>query len=1569
MATEDSPIAAATDGIVDNNGIPTAAGTFSLQWQQDEGGNGTFTDISGQTASTFTPRQAQVGNAIRVCASFRDNDGYREERCSAASARVANTNDAPTGTPQVRLGASMDDMDLGAPEEDRMLTAVPGTLADVDGLTNPSYGWQWQQAADPGGGNVPAENDYANIGGADDDEFTPDQPQVGRFIRVCASFTDDGGQAERVCLASTAAVTNANDAPTGAPSLSQIDCSNAATVTAADITTVAEDACIATSVAGLMDQDGFFDSRYQQSIQTRASGGDWTEVREFTRDTAASIDPIISYTVAQADVNAGSIRSCVFYTDGDNYEEGGDDTDAASRASTATACSDPIPVTNVPDAAQGRPAMRLVQTVPGQPTRYRAVGGSPGARLTQVTQNQRISATLTTASDSGHMVTDVDGLTTDADGRANVVWIQSLQISDAPSGGTWTEVYTASSDDEGVHYVVEQRAATAGYIRACVFYDDARVGKEGGDSGSAGERTANTATLCSEAIMVNDVNDEPVALPNTITVPQRSRRTFAVDDFTYSDLDDHELVTIKIQSIPHLGSLYNNNVPIESSVSFPVADIGNLSYAPLPAAAVRTSYTHFIFSVVDEGSSNNLSGNARITINTVREPNSPATGQPRLSYASGVDGATQSSPITADQGTVMDGNNVDPAVLGDLSWQWQQGDGSGGYEDIDGATAAAFAPLQAHVGNTVRACLSFRDRDMYSETRCSQPTADVIDGNAEPSGAIAIRYGDTANTSLDALSVLSEDLMMTASQGSLADDDGLTGATFSWRWQQAADPGTGNPPDSSAFSDISEQSGPDFTAMQADVGSFVRVCVSYEDDGGNQHDFCSPTHPNPIANNNDAPTGDIFLSRVSCTDQAQSITVDHHGISTVDEDQCIATSLTTGGATMMDEDGFDEDKWQQSIQTSTAMSGADWTEVAEFTRNTDIPGMPGKPTARYAVTQADVNAGFIRSCIFYTDGQGGTNGGTATDGTTRAATANWCTPVIDVTNVDDAPTGAPAFINMASELQTRLTEGVTYTFTATSDGGSTVDGGDVADEDGFVDSRTNGNPMTLDYYIADYSWQTSTAESGAAWTEVHLSDGSITASTDTRSHEIADSYVEAGWMRICMFYTDAQGTAEGGTSTNETTRASSATLCSAPVPVDNVNDAPVAEDSTVTAIEDITYTFSVDDFMWNDDMDGTSRDNLAAIIIESLPTPGTLQVGGSDATVDQRVLVADIDTITFAPVAGDEGEVARYSSFTFNVEDDGSDGGTDNRVSAMAATMTINLTEQMPNATGAPAISCVAAPTEDAACTATQGGITDEDGVTALSWQWHLGTPAAAPNAADASLANFAELTGETDDEFTPLQTHVGNFLRACARFTDMGGTREGPLCVTSTVVVANVNDPAGGSVSLSFAGGVTVATEDQAITASSAPITDEDGRSTAVFSWQWRQDDGGGGSFTVIAAATDAAFTPLQAHVGNALRVCASFADDFGGMEQVCADTDPVVNANDLPMGQPAFIDDNDLAVTTITEDQRYEVDVTAVMDEDGFAAPVPGNNIADYSFQRGMSRSGPWTERAYYLRTVAMM
>lgn len=75
-----------TANVSDGNGVPT---TVAYQWMA----NGTA--IAGATAKTYGLTQADVGKTITVKATYTDNNGYAEAPVSAATAAVADVNDAP----------------------------------------------------------------------------------------------------------------------------------------------------------------------------------------------------------------------------------------------------------------------------------------------------------------------------------------------------------------------------------------------------------------------------------------------------------------------------------------------------------------------------------------------------------------------------------------------------------------------------------------------------------------------------------------------------------------------------------------------------------------------------------------------------------------------------------------------------------------------------------------------------------------------------------------------------------------------------------------------------------------------------------------------------------------------------------------------------------------------------------------------------------------------------------------------------------------------------------------------------------------------------------------------------------------------------------------------------------------------------------------------------------------------------------------------------------------------------------------------------------------------------------
>ena len=176
MSLVGETLTAGTSGISDADGLTNAV--FSYQWLADGA------DISGATASTYTPVDADEGKAVSVTVSFTDDAGNEEESTSGATDAVAARPNSPaTGVPTI----------TGTAQAGETLTADTSGIEDADGLADVSYSYQWL-----------AED--AEISGATDSTYTLASNDVGRTIKVRVSFTDDRGYGEELTSAATEAV-------------------------------------------------------------------------------------------------------------------------------------------------------------------------------------------------------------------------------------------------------------------------------------------------------------------------------------------------------------------------------------------------------------------------------------------------------------------------------------------------------------------------------------------------------------------------------------------------------------------------------------------------------------------------------------------------------------------------------------------------------------------------------------------------------------------------------------------------------------------------------------------------------------------------------------------------------------------------------------------------------------------------------------------------------------------------------------------------------------------------------------------------------------------------------------------------------------------------------------------------------------------------------------------------------------------------------------------------------------------------------------------------------------------
>ena len=177
-----------TSGIIDDDGLTNVM--FSYQWIRSDGGSDS--NIQDATGATYTLVKADEGKTIKVTVSFTDAEGNPETLTSDPTGEVeAKPNTRATGAPTI----------TGVARVGEMLTADTSGTDDDDELTNVVFSYQWLA-------------DNADIAGATGATYTLVAADVGQTIKVRVSFTDDGGNAEKLTSSATQVILGLPGAPT-----------------------------------------------------------------------------------------------------------------------------------------------------------------------------------------------------------------------------------------------------------------------------------------------------------------------------------------------------------------------------------------------------------------------------------------------------------------------------------------------------------------------------------------------------------------------------------------------------------------------------------------------------------------------------------------------------------------------------------------------------------------------------------------------------------------------------------------------------------------------------------------------------------------------------------------------------------------------------------------------------------------------------------------------------------------------------------------------------------------------------------------------------------------------------------------------------------------------------------------------------------------------------------------------------------------------------------------------------------------------------------------------------------
>ena len=125
-------LTALTDGIMDDDVLDDV---FTYQWVRvDADGTSNEEDITDETDATYTLTADDRGKKVKVEVRFVDILGGEETRTSAATATLAGVPNIPaTGAPTI----------TGTAQVGETLTASTTGIADANGLTSPTYTYQW----------------------------------------------------------------------------------------------------------------------------------------------------------------------------------------------------------------------------------------------------------------------------------------------------------------------------------------------------------------------------------------------------------------------------------------------------------------------------------------------------------------------------------------------------------------------------------------------------------------------------------------------------------------------------------------------------------------------------------------------------------------------------------------------------------------------------------------------------------------------------------------------------------------------------------------------------------------------------------------------------------------------------------------------------------------------------------------------------------------------------------------------------------------------------------------------------------------------------------------------------------------------------------------------------------------------------------------------------------------------------------------------------------------------------------------------------------------------------------
>ena len=741
------------------------------------------------------------------------------------------------------------------------------------------------------------------------------------------------------------------------------------------------------------------------------------------------------------------------------------------------------------------------------------------------------------------------------------------------------------------------------------------------------------------------------------------------------------------------------------------------------------------------------------------------------------------------------------------------------------------------------------------------------------------------------------------------DTNGLTGVSYTYQWIRVATDNT--------ETNISSATANTYTLVTDDLGTTIKVRVSFTDDASNAETLTSVATAVVSAAANTAPTvANAIPDQAATAGTAFSYAFPANTFSDADTGDTLSYTATKTGDTALP-------TWLAFAASTRTFSGtpqaADIGTVAVKVTASDGNGGSVSDTFDITVaadttpptlTSAGVNEAGLFILLGFSENLQLSNLPPASAFTVTAGGS-----AVTVGGVLPRP-GAPDVFVITVSPAIRQGQAIVVTYTDPTAGDDATAFQDTAGNDAatFTTGSDNvpavTNNSTVNTPATGAPAITGTAQVGqtltAGTTAIMDADGLTTpsytyqwirvdggaetnisgATASTHTLVAAD---QGTTIKVRVSFTDDASNAETLTST------ATAAVAAAP------NTPPSASDGTVTTNEDTAYTFAAANFNFSDTDPG---DTLESVEIITLPASGTgtLALSGTPVTAGQEIAEADIGTLTYTPPANANG--AGYASFTFGV--------SDGEIPSPAYTMTINVTAVNDAPTVANTITDQPATVGTAFSYAFPANtFSDADTGDTLTY--------AATKADGATLPTWMGFAAGTRTfSGTPQTADVGTVAVKVTASDGNGGSVSGEFDI---MVSAAANTPATGAPAITGTAQVG-----QTLTAVTTGIMDADGLTSVNYMYQWIRVDG---TDADISGATSITYTLVGADQGKTIKVTVSFTDDASNPETLTSTATAAVAAaaNTPATGAPTITGAAQVG-------QTLTAVTTGIMDADGLTS-----------------------------------